>query len=101
MSQLTPREQEIRHLLAQRLTNQEIGLVLHIGVRTVEHHVAQVMAKLGVTTRRHLAPAGGREFRQSPDAPQEHILDGWRCPCCGHDGVPVHFQEETRMIPAS
>lgn len=101
MSQLTPREQEIRQLLAQRLTNHEIGLVLHIGVRTVEHHVAQVMAKLGVTTRRQLAPAGGREFHQNLESPQEHVLDGWRCPYCGHDGLPMRIQEEARMIPAT
>ncbi len=53
---LTPREQEIRQLLAQRLTNQEISQVLGISVRTAEHHVGQLLAKLGVANRRQVAP---------------------------------------------
>ena len=60
MTPLTPREQEVWHLLTLRLTNQEISAVLGVGVRTTEHHVAQIKAKLGATNRRQVAPVASR-----------------------------------------
>jgi DNA-binding CsgD family transcriptional regulator len=93
MNQLTPREQEVWQLLSKRLTNQEISQLLGIRVRTTEHHVAQVMAKLGVTNRRQVAPVGvdgsrgkmRRIWREAPDA--------WRCPDCGQDMRPMARRE--------
>ena len=84
MSHLTPREEEVRHLLAQRLTNQEISHVLGIGVRTVEHHVAQIMAKLGVANRRQLAPVVMAEpaICHVP-APSADVAQWECCPHCG------------------
>ncbi|HKX40469.1 MAG TPA: response regulator transcription factor, partial [Burkholderiaceae bacterium] len=49
--QLTAREQEILQLLAAGLRNSEIAERLCRSVRTVDHHVAAVFAKLGVTSR--------------------------------------------------
>ena len=48
---LTPRQTEVLALLAEQLTNVEIADRLFLSRRTVEHHVAAVMAKLGAKTR--------------------------------------------------
>jgi non-specific serine/threonine protein kinase len=48
---LTPREQEILGLLAGGQTDPAIAAALFVSVRTVEHHVAHILAKLGVRTR--------------------------------------------------
>jgi DNA-binding CsgD family transcriptional regulator len=51
-SGLTRREAEVLDLLAGHHTNQEIADQLFLGVRTVETHVANVLAKLGAASRR-------------------------------------------------
>ncbi len=48
---LTPREAEILRLLASGMTNPAIAAELFLSVRTVENHVAHILAKLGVRTR--------------------------------------------------
>ncbi len=53
--ELTFREQEILALLCQRLTDAEIAERLFVSPRTVNHHVANVLAKLGVANRREAA----------------------------------------------
>lgn len=50
VSSLTSRERGIAGLLAQGLTNREIGERLTIAVRTVEVHRASLLRKLGVKT---------------------------------------------------
>jgi len=52
VSLLTEREQEVIHLLAQRLTNIEIGELLFISPITVKNHVAHICEKLEVSGRR-------------------------------------------------
>jgi DNA-binding NarL/FixJ family response regulator len=52
---LTEREQEVLHLLAQGLTNREIGSRLFLSAKTVEHHVGAILHKLGVKTRTEAA----------------------------------------------
>jgi DNA-binding CsgD family transcriptional regulator/tetratricopeptide (TPR) repeat protein len=52
---LTARQLEVLSLLAEGLTNAEIADRLVVSPRTVEHHVAAVLAKLGATTRREAA----------------------------------------------
>jgi DNA-binding NarL/FixJ family response regulator len=52
---LTEREQEVLHLLAQGLTNREIGQRIFLSAKTVEHHVGAIMRKLGVKTRTEAA----------------------------------------------
>lgn len=87
----------MRHLMAQRLTNQEIGHVLGIGVRTGEHHVVQIMAKLGVANRRQLAPAVAAELstRRAPASSAE-IAQEPCCPHCGQHGSRPRFQGAPR-----
>jgi non-specific serine/threonine protein kinase len=48
---LTPREREVLRLLVEGRQDREIADVLSIGLRTVESHVASILAKLGVETR--------------------------------------------------
>jgi DNA-binding CsgD family transcriptional regulator len=52
---LTSREQEIAILLAQGLSNKAIAKTLVIAQRTAETHVANIMAKLGLTSRSQVA----------------------------------------------
>ncbi|HXF81248.1 MAG TPA: response regulator transcription factor [bacterium] len=48
---LTAREAEIVKLIAQGLRNPEIATRMYISVKTVDHHVSSVLAKLGVRSR--------------------------------------------------
>ncbi|GAA1946718.1 ATP-binding protein [Kitasatospora viridis] len=48
---LSPRERQVAELLAQGAGNQEIAQALFLSPRTVEHHVANVLRKLGVPRR--------------------------------------------------
>jgi DNA-binding NarL/FixJ family response regulator len=57
---LTEREQEVLRLLAQGLTNREIGARLFLSAKTVEHHVGAVLRKLGVKTRTEAATVVAR-----------------------------------------
>jgi DNA-binding CsgD family transcriptional regulator len=52
---LTAREREIAALIAQGKSNREIAIELVIGVNTTERHVANILAKLGFSTRTHIA----------------------------------------------
>jgi non-specific serine/threonine protein kinase len=52
---LTSREQEIAALLAQGLSNKAIAKSLVIAQRTAETHVANVLVKLGLTSRSQVA----------------------------------------------
>jgi predicted ATPase/DNA-binding CsgD family transcriptional regulator/transcriptional regulator with XRE-family HTH domain len=52
---LSPRELEVVRLLAQGCSDKEIAATLYIGVRTVQTHVANVFAKLGVNGRAEAA----------------------------------------------
>ncbi|TNC24136.1 hypothetical protein FG385_18935 [Amycolatopsis alkalitolerans] len=52
---LTRREREIAALVAQGLTNRQIGAAVHISERTAENHVQHILTKLGFTTRAQIA----------------------------------------------
>ncbi|MEU4428870.1 helix-turn-helix transcriptional regulator [Actinoplanes sp. NPDC024001] len=57
---LTVRQVEVLGLLAGGLSNAQIADRLTLSVRTVEHHVAAVLAKLAVGSRRAAAAAARR-----------------------------------------
>jgi two-component system, NarL family, sensor histidine kinase UhpB len=59
VERLSPREQEVAELLALGHTNSEIGSILRLSVRTVEHHRSRVMRKLGVGSRAGVVKALG------------------------------------------
>ena len=56
---LTAREREVLDLLAQRLSNRASAQRMHRSERTVENHVAALLAKLGVATRAEAAALAG------------------------------------------
>jgi DNA-binding CsgD family transcriptional regulator len=58
---LSPREWEVLRLVAQRLTDKEIGESLFISPRTVTTHVSHIFNKLGVASRREAAAVAARD----------------------------------------
>jgi DNA-binding NarL/FixJ family response regulator len=57
---LTPRERDVLRLLSSGLTNPEIAATLFIGVRTVQTHVGNIFAKLGVNSRAEASSVAAR-----------------------------------------
>jgi len=57
---LTPTEQTVVALVAEGLTNPQIGNRLYISRRTVQTHLAHVFAKLDITSRAQLALSPGQ-----------------------------------------
>ncbi|MEV6007852.1 AAA family ATPase [Streptomyces sp. NPDC051976] len=51
-SELSPREREVARLLGDGASNQDIADALFLSCRTVEHHVAKILKKLGTTRDR-------------------------------------------------
>ncbi|MEV7580554.1 helix-turn-helix transcriptional regulator [Streptomyces erythrochromogenes] len=58
-SGITVREFEVARLVAERISNKDIAGRLHISLRTVEKHVANVLHKTGHPNRRAFATASG------------------------------------------
>jgi non-specific serine/threonine protein kinase len=52
---LTPRQREVAGLVARGLSNKEIATTLVISQRTAESHIANMLDKLGFTTRAQIA----------------------------------------------
>jgi DNA-binding CsgD family transcriptional regulator/tetratricopeptide (TPR) repeat protein len=52
--QLTPQEQAVAHLVGIGLTNRQVARELVVSVKTVEYHLSNVYAKVGVTSRSQL-----------------------------------------------
>ena len=52
---LSPREREVALLVARGLTNRQLANELFISTRTADHHVANILAKLGLDTRAQIA----------------------------------------------
>ena len=59
-SGLTPRELDVLRLLVEGRSDREIGEALFIGTRTVQTHVANLFAKLGVNARAEAAAVAVR-----------------------------------------
>jgi DNA-binding CsgD family transcriptional regulator len=67
--QLTPQEIQISRLVAAGMSNKEVGAQLYLSPRTIDYHLRNVFAKLGLTSRTQLAhvPLGD----DAPDAAEE------------------------------
>jgi DNA-binding CsgD family transcriptional regulator/tetratricopeptide (TPR) repeat protein len=63
---LSPREAEVARLVAQGLTNKQIGERLFVSERTAENHVQHILVKLGFSNRSQIA-AWSRDFRDFRD----------------------------------
>lgn len=57
---LTPTEEQVVNLVAEGLSNPQIGQRMFISASTVKTHLSHVFAKLGVTTRSELAAGSAR-----------------------------------------
>ena len=57
---LTDRQLEVLALLAEGRTNAEIAARLVVSPRTVDNHVAALLRRLGVRSRREVAGGRGR-----------------------------------------
>ena len=66
---LTPREREVLALVAEGLSDREIGTRLFISHRTVERHVSSLLAKLDAARRAELAALAHRlDLVKPPDS---------------------------------
>jgi DNA-binding CsgD family transcriptional regulator len=63
---LSEREHEVALLVAQGLTNRQIGEQLVITRKTVETHVGHVLGKLGLVSRVQIATWGLRQGLAPP-----------------------------------
>ena len=67
---LTPTEETVARLVAEGLSNPQIGDRLYVSRRTVQTHVAHVFGKLGVTSRSQLAAEVTRQEPGTGTSPQ-------------------------------
>jgi len=66
-SNLTAKELEVLQLLAGGLTNAQLAQRLHRSLKTVDHHVCSLLAKMGVHSRAEaVAAASARGMVASP-----------------------------------
>jgi DNA-binding NarL/FixJ family response regulator len=63
LSVLTDREREIITLIAEGLTNRQIGNRLHLAEKTVKNYVSSILAKLGLESRTQAAVLATRLLR--------------------------------------
>ena len=59
LAALTPQERRIAELAAEGMTNQQIARVLFVSAKTIEYHLGNIFAKLGIPSRRQLRTALG------------------------------------------
>jgi two-component system response regulator DevR len=64
---LTDREREVLSLIADGLTNRQIGERLHLAEKTVKNYVSGLLAKLGMQRRTQAAVYGAEIRRSWPD----------------------------------
>lgn len=67
LSALTPQQQRIARCVAEGATNREVALRLSLSPRTVDHHLRNVFAALGIRSRTELARLLGPEGPSWPE----------------------------------
>ncbi|HEX9259626.1 MAG TPA: response regulator transcription factor [Acidimicrobiales bacterium] len=66
LARLTEQERKILELLAEGLTNRQIGERLHLAEKTVKNYVTGVLAKLGMARRTEAAVYAARHMHHKP-----------------------------------
>jgi DNA-binding NarL/FixJ family response regulator len=66
VASLSSREREIAELVTDRRTNKEIAAELFLSEKTIESHLRNVFAKLGVRSRVQVARVMERERADAP-----------------------------------
>ena len=64
LSELSEREREVLSLVAEGLTNREIGERVHLAEKTVKHHMTNILGKLHVRSRLEAALLATRQKPQ-------------------------------------
>jgi len=64
---LTAREREVAALVAAGKSNAEIAMTLVLGKRTIETHIANIYAKLGINSRAQVAAWTVENLRKPPE----------------------------------
>ncbi|MCB1031163.1 MAG: response regulator transcription factor [Acidimicrobiales bacterium] len=76
IASLTPQERKILDLLAEGLTNRQIGDRLHLAEKTIKNYVSNVLMKLGMARRTEAAVYAARQAdrlaRSNPPSPGSH-----------------------------
>jgi DNA-binding NarL/FixJ family response regulator len=67
-SSLSPQEQRILDLIAEGLTNRQIGQQLHLAEKTIKNYVSSLLHKLGFERRTEAAVYATQRLRQQPPA---------------------------------
>jgi DNA-binding NarL/FixJ family response regulator len=67
---MTKRERQISNMIADGLTNKEIGLTLHLSPHTVKSHVHNILEKMALHTRVQIAKfaLSNKEFKETSDS---------------------------------
>lgn len=74
---LSSREREVLRLVADGHTNPQIAAALFISRKTAEHHVSNILTKLGVATRTEAAALHIRTGSSDDVSPAEPRQGGW------------------------
>ena len=69
LKRLTPQERRILELVAEGLTNREIGERIFLAEKTVKNYMSSILAKLGFERRTQAAVFASRMLADSHDAP--------------------------------
>ncbi|MDT3445458.1 response regulator transcription factor [Pseudofrankia sp. BMG5.37] len=69
LAELSPREREILGLVAEGLTNRQIGTRIHLSEKTVKNYVSSILDKLGLTSRTQAAVLAYKHLGGESSAP--------------------------------